>query len=73
MATRIEKRQHGDGSVDVLIDGSAAGQLDLLSRDTALADEIVRMCRVAYRAGRADEGAMRAAAMAGLMTGSPLS
>lgn len=75
MATKIEKRNHSDGGLDVrVVGGGADHTLVLLPGDdrTGLADKIVEVARLAYRAGRQDEAAIRAAAMAGLMNGVPI-
>lgn len=64
MATQIEVRNHGNGKKDVAIGDTK------LPIDTE--PDILIALRTAYRAGRADEAAIRAAALSGLINGSPL-
>lgn len=65
--TGIETRRHDDGTVDVKI-----GKDTVLAFNADHATVIEKAARLAYRAGRADEAAIRSAALAGLMAGSPL-
>ncbi len=68
MATKIEKKVHETGSITVDVPGY--GWIGVPSHEEA--DRALTLARHAYRAGRQDEAAIRAAALSGLMTGSPL-
>lgn len=64
--TPIETRLHDDATMDVKI-----GRDTVKAVDKAHAQTIETAARLAYRAGRADEAAVRATVLNGLLSANP--